>query len=65
MHTILGVYTGLLVVSSALTAGWITENLSVNTGMIFTGIHYLIALLGTITILAVQAYKSIIKQGAG
>jgi hypothetical protein len=53
------------VVSSALTAGWITENLSVNTGMVFTGIHYLIALLGTITILAVPAYKRIIKQEAG
>ena len=65
VQTILGVYTRLLVVSSALTAGWITENLSVNTGMIFTGIHYLIALLGTITILAVPAYKRIIKQEAG
>jgi len=54
-----------LVVASALSAGWITENLSVNTGMIFTGIHYLIALLGTITILAVPAYKKIIKQEAG
>ena len=65
VQTILGVYTRLLVVSSALTAGWITENLSVNTGMVFTGIHYLIALLGTITILAVPAYKRIIKQEAG
>jgi len=65
VQTILGVYTRLLVVASALSAGWITENLSVNTGMIFTGIHYLIALLGTITILAVPAYKRIIKQGAG
>ena len=64
-QTILGVYTRLLVVASALSAGWITENLSVNTGMIFTGIHYLIALLGTITILAVPAYKKIIKQEAG
>ena len=62
VQTILGVYTRLLVVASALSAGWITENLSVNTGMIFTGIHYLIALLGTITILAVPAYKKIIKQ---
>ena len=65
VQTILGVYTRLLVVSSALSAGWITENLSVNIGMIFTGIHYLIALLGTITILAVPAYKKIIKQEAG
>jgi len=65
VQTILGVYTRLLVVASALSAGWITENLSVNTGMIFTGIHYLIALLGTITILAVPAYKRIIKQEAG
>ena len=65
VQTILGVYTRLLVVSSALTAGWITENLSVITGMVFTGIHYLIALLGTITILAVPAYKRIIKQEAG
>ena len=61
VQTILGVYTRLLVVSSALSAGWITENLSVNTGMIFTGIHYLIALLGVIIILAVPAYKRIIK----
>jgi len=65
VQTILGVYTRLLVVASALSAGWITENLSVNTGMIFTALHYLIALLGTITILAVPAYKRIIKQEAG
>jgi MFS family permease len=64
VQTILGVYTRLLVVSSALSAGWITENLSVDTGMIFTGIHYLVALLGTITILAVPAYNRIIKQEA-
>jgi MFS family permease len=64
VQTILGVYTRLLVVASALSAGWITENLSVNTGMIFTAIHYLIALLGTITILALPAYKRIIKQEA-
>jgi len=65
VQTILGVYTRLLVVASALSAGWITENLSVNTGMIFTAIHYLIALLGIITILAVPAYNRIIKQEAG
>ena len=65
VQTILGVYTRLLVVASALSAGWITENLSVNPGMIFTAIHYLIALLGIITILAVPAYKRIIKQEAG
>ncbi len=65
VQTILGVYTRLLVVASALSAGWITENLSVNTGMIFTTIHYLIALLGIITVLAVPAYKRIIKQEAG
>jgi len=65
VQTILGVYTRLLVVSSALSAGWITENLSVNTGMVFTAIHYLIALMGTILILAVPAYKMIIKQKAG
>ena len=61
VQTILGVYTRLLVVASALSAGWITENLSVNTGMIFTAIHYLIALLGIITILAVPTYNRIIK----
>jgi hypothetical protein len=33
--------------------------------MVFTAIHYLIALLGIITILAVPAYKRIIKQEAG
>ncbi len=65
VQTILGVYTRLLVVASALSAGWITENLSVDTGMIFTALHYLVALLGTITILAVPAYKRIIKQEAG
>ena len=65
VQTILGVYTRLLVVASALSAGWITENLSVNTGMVFTAIHYLIALLGTIIILALPAYKMIIKQKAG
>ena len=65
VQTILGVYTRLLVVASALSAGWITENLSVNIGMIFTGIHYLVALMGTIIILAVPAYKMIIKQEAG
>ena len=65
VQTILGVYTRLLVVASALSAGWITENLSVNIGMIFTGIHYLVALMGTIIILALPAYKMIIKQEAG
>ncbi len=65
VQTILGVYTRLLVVASALSAGWITENLSVNIGMIFTGIHYLVALMGTIIILVVPAYKMIIKQEAG
>ena len=65
VQTILGVYTRLLVVASALSAGWIAENLSVNTGMIFTAIHYLIALLGTMIILALPAYKMIIKQEAG
>ena len=65
VQTILGVYTRLLVVASALSAGWITENLSVNTGMIFTTLHYLIALLGTMIILAVPSYKRIIKQEAG
>jgi len=64
-QTILGVYTRLLVVTSALCAGWITENLSVNTGMIFTAIHYMIALLGIIIILAVPTYNRIIKQEAG
>ena len=65
VQTILGVYTRLLVVASALSAGWITENLTVNTGMIFTAFHYLIALLGAMVILAVPAYKMIIKQEAG
>ena len=65
VQTILGVYTRLLVVASALSAGWITENLSVNTGMVFTAIHYLISLMGTILILAVPTYKMIIKQEAG
>ena len=65
VQTILGVYTRLLVVASALSAGWIAENLSVNTGMIFTAIHYFIALLGTMIILALPAYKMIIKQEAG
>ena len=65
VQTILGVYTRLLVVASALSAGWITENLSVNTGMIFTAIHYLVALLGTITILSIPAYKRIFKEEAG
>ena len=65
VQTILGVYTRLLVVTSALSAGWITENLSVNTGMVFTAIHYLIALMGTILILVVPTYKMIIKQEAG
>jgi hypothetical protein len=65
VQTILGVYTRLLVVASVLSAGWITENLSVNIGMIFTGIHYLVALIGTIIILAVPSYKMIIKQEAG
>ena len=64
VQTILGVYTRLLVVASALSAGWITENLSVNTGMVFTAIHYLIALMGTILILAVPTYKMIINKEA-
>ncbi len=65
VQTILGVYTRLLVVASALSAGWITENMSVNTGMIVTAVHYLIALVGIIFVLTVPVYKMIIEREAG
>ena len=51
VQTIFGVYTRLMVVLSALAAGWIVENHNIMLGMIFTTIHYVFALIGTILVI--------------
>ena len=51
VQTIFGVYTRIMVVASALTAGWIVEYHNVVTGMIFTTIHYGFAFIGTILVI--------------
>ena len=42
-----------MVVLSTLIAGWIIENYSIPTAIIFTSFHYLFALLGTISVIVI------------
>ncbi len=60
VQTILGVYTRLAVISSAMLAGWIVENYSVQIGMNFTSVHFLLAAVGIILVLLIPKYRSII-----
>lgn len=60
VQTILGVYTRLAVISSAMLAGWLVENYSVQIGMNFTSVHFLLAAAGIILVLLIPKYRSII-----
>ena len=50
VQTIFGVYTRVMMLTSVLIAGWVTENLNPYIGMNFASAHYLIALIGIIVI---------------
>jgi MFS transporter, DHA3 family, macrolide efflux protein len=50
VQTIFGVYTRTMVLLSSLFAGWLVENQSIFSGMIFASFHYILAFLGIITL---------------
>ena len=63
VQTIFGVYTRMMVISSALIAGWIIENQSIISGMSFATLHYVAALLGTLAVLNVwKSPKNILAE---
>ena len=65
VQTIFGVYTRLMVVASALAAGWIVEYHSVVVGMTFTTIHYGFAFIGTILVIHLgKSSKNILAEAA-
>ena len=51
VQTIFGVYTRIMVVTSALVAGWLVEYYSVLEGMIFTTIHFGFSFMGIILVI--------------
>ena len=51
VQTIFGVYTRTMVILSALITGWLIENLTIKSAVIFTSAHYLCALLGTVSVI--------------
>jgi len=57
VQTIFGVYTRIMMLSSALLAGWITEQYDPFTGMNFASIHYATALVGTLVIIKVHRFR--------
>ena len=57
VQTIFGVYTRIMMLSSALLAGWITEVYDPITGMSFASVHYAAALFGTLVIIKVKKLK--------
>ena len=57
VQTIFGVYTRAMMLTSALLAGWITENLDPYAGMNFASSHYLIALIGILIIMNYSKFK--------
>ena len=57
VQTIFGVYTRIMMLSSALLAGWITEQYDPFTGMNFASAHYAGALLGVLMIINIQKFK--------
>ena len=63
VQTIFGVYTRVMVVSSALAAGWIVEYHNVVAGMTFTTIHYGFAFMGTILVVYLgRSSKNILAE---
>jgi len=65
VQTILGVYTRIAVITSAIIAGWIVENYSVQTGMNFTSIHFIFAAAGIILVFLIPKYRPIIVLRSG
>ena len=57
VQTIFGVYTRAMMLTSALLAGWITENMDPFAGMNFASAHYLIALMGILIIINYPKFK--------
>jgi len=57
VQTIFGVYTRIMMLSSALLAGWITEEFNPFHGMNFATAHYIIALIG-IFIIKISKYRT-------
>ena len=53
VQTIFGVYTRSMVILSALVAGWLIEDHSINSAVIFTSAHYLCAFLGTFFVIKI------------
>ena len=58
VQTIFGVYTRIMMLSSALIAGWITEQYDPFTGMKFASAHYAAALIGIIIIVKIHKFKN-------
>ncbi len=48
VQTIFGVYTRLMVIASSLLAGWIVEFVDIKNAMLFSSLHFLTALIGTL-----------------
>lgn len=63
VQTIFGVYTRIMVVTSAILSGWIVENSNVLNGMFFTAGHYLIAFIGTIILIIFFKNSDILING--
>ena len=57
VQTIFGVYTRIMMLSSALIAGWFTEKYGPYIGMSFASAHYMIALIGVIIIISFHKLK--------
>lgn len=58
VQTIFGVYTRIMMLSSALLAGWITEQYDPFIGMNFASGHYVVALIGILVIVRVNKFKA-------
>tara|TARA_S200000501_G_scaffold73009_1_gene64963 strand:+ start:28800 stop:30026 length:1227 start_codon:yes stop_codon:yes gene_type:complete len=63
VQTIFGVYTRIMVVTSAIFAGWIVESSSTANGMFFAAGHYLIALIGIIILITNRKNVDILING--
>ena len=57
VQTIFGVYTRVMMLTSVLVAGWITENLDPYAGMNFASAHYFVALMGVIIMSTYSNFK--------
>jgi hypothetical protein len=58
VQTIFGVYTRIMMLSSALLAGWITEQYDPFIGINFASGHYVVALIGILVIVRVNKFKA-------